>query len=303
MALLDTADVDGSETFSVQLGNASDITLDDAEAIGTISGVKAANVAATGKPTVTGTARVGETLTASASDIADDDGLTNATFAWQWIADDADIAEATEATYTLTSAEMGKTVKVRATFTDDRGTEETVLSDATATVTTAYTCMAPNLAGRTEVWTGTLTVATVEIGGTVFGYGFNRIPDGGGNYGVLSDTSFDFGGTSYTIASVVRVIPPSPIPGLVVMLDKSLPDTEQNMLWLHVCGDTFDLASVSVNHAQPQLTETRDTGGPTPASTGPRRPRFHWRCRQPPPASRWEMRRCARVRTRRSPSG
>ena len=173
MALLDTADVDGAETFSVQLGNASDITLDDEEAIGTISGVKAANAPATGKPTVTGTARVGETLTASASDIADDDGLANAAFAWQWIANDADIARATGATYTLMSAEVGKTVKVRATFTDDRGAEETVLSDATAAVTTAYTCTAPNLAGRTEVWTGTLTVATVERGGAVIGYGFN----------------------------------------------------------------------------------------------------------------------------------
>ena len=248
VALLDTADVDGTETFSVQLSNASGITLDDAEAIGTISGVKAANVAATGQPTITGTARVDEMLTASASDIADDDGLTNATFAWQWIADDADIAGATEATYTLTSAEVGKTVKVRATFTDDRGTEETVLSDATAAVTTAYTCTTPNLAGRTEVWTGTLTVATVEIEGTGFGYGFNRMPHGGGNYGVLSDTSFDFGGTSYTIASVVLAIAPSPIPGLVVMLDRPLPDTEQKMLRLHVCGDTFDLASVGVNH-------------------------------------------------------
>ena len=137
VALLDTADVDGTETFSVQLGNASDISLDDAEAIGTISGVKAANVPATGKPTVTGTARVGETLTASASDIADDDGLANATFAWQWIADDADIAGATEATYTLTSVEVGETVKVRAIFTDDRGAEETALSDATAAVEAA----------------------------------------------------------------------------------------------------------------------------------------------------------------------
>ena len=245
MALLDSADVDGSETFSVQLGNASDISLDDAEAIGTISGVKAANVPATGKPTVTGTARVGETLTASASDIADDDGLANAAFAWQWIADDADIAGATGATYTLMSAEVGKTVKVRATFTDDRGAEETVLSDATAAVTTAYTCTAPNLAGRTEVWTGTLTVATVERGGAVIGYGFNGESNG---YGMLSDTSFDFGGTSYAITAVVRAIAPSPIPALVVMLDKSLPDTERKMLRLHVCGDTFDLASVSVNH-------------------------------------------------------
>ena len=247
VALLDTADVDGAETFSVQLGNASDITLDDAEAIGTISGVKAANAPATGKPTVTGTARVGETLTASASDIADDDGLANAAFAWQWIANDADIAGATGATYTLMSAEVGKTVKVRATFTDDRDTEETVLSDATAAVTPAYTCTAPNLAGRTEVWTGTLTVATVERGGAVIGYGFNRGPNAYGIFGMLSDTSFDFGGTSYAITAVVRAIAPSPIPALVVMLDKSLPDTERKMLRLHVCGDTFDLASVSVN--------------------------------------------------------
>ena len=68
----------------------------------------AANSAPTGLPTISGTAHVGETLTASASGIADADGFANATFAWQWIANDgtsdADIAGATEATYTLTSA-------------------------------------------------------------------------------------------------------------------------------------------------------------------------------------------------------
>ena len=53
------------------------------------------------------------------------------------LANDADIAGATEANYTLMSAEVGKTVKVRATFTDDRGAEETVLSDATAAVEAA----------------------------------------------------------------------------------------------------------------------------------------------------------------------
>ena len=207
---------------------------------------------ATGLPTISGTARVGETLTASSTGISDVDGLTNATFAWQWIANDGtadtDIVGATAETYTLTSAEVGKTLKVRATFTDDRGTEETVLSDATAAVTTAYTCTAPNLAGRTEVWTGTMAVETVESGGSVIGYGFNQGPDGGGIYGALSDTSFDFGGSSYTIDSVVLAIRPSPVPGLVVMLDKPLPDTERKRLRLHVCGDTFDLASVSDNY-------------------------------------------------------
>ena len=211
----------------------------------------ASNAAPVGLPTVSGTPEVGETLTASSAGVTDTDGLANATYAWQWIANDGtadtDIAGGTAKTYTLTSDEVGKTIKVRATFTDDRGTEETVLSDATAAVTTAYTCTTPNLAGRTEVWTGTLTVATAEIGGTVYGHGFSREPSGGGDYGVLSDTSFDFGGTSYVITAVVRAIAPSRIPGLVVMLDKSLPDTERDMLRLHVCGDTFDLASVDVN--------------------------------------------------------
>ena len=98
----------------------------------------AANTAPTGLPTITGTAQVGETLTASASEVVDADGLTNAVFAWRWIANDgsadAEIADATGSTYTLTTAEAGKTIKARATFTDDGGAEETLLSDATATV-------------------------------------------------------------------------------------------------------------------------------------------------------------------------
>lgn len=100
--------------------------------------VRAANIAPTGLPSISGTARVGETLTASASAVADKDGLSNATFAWQWIADDgtsdAEIAGATAETYTLTAAEAGKTVKVRVTFTDDGGREETLVSEATAQV-------------------------------------------------------------------------------------------------------------------------------------------------------------------------
>ena len=43
------------------------------------------NSSATGKPAVTGTAQVGETLAADTRDIADGDGLVNATFACQWV--------------------------------------------------------------------------------------------------------------------------------------------------------------------------------------------------------------------------
>ena len=92
------------------------------------------NSPATGAPTISGTAQVGETLTASTSDIADADGLANATFSYQWLADDTAIEGATGATYTLTDVEEGKAIKVRVTFSDDAEHEEALTSAATAAI-------------------------------------------------------------------------------------------------------------------------------------------------------------------------
>ena len=92
----------------------------------------------TGVPTIAGTAWVGETLSASVSEITDADGLGGATFTYQWIRSDGttdtEIADATQASYTLVPTDQGKTIKVRATFTDDGGTEEALTSAATAVV-------------------------------------------------------------------------------------------------------------------------------------------------------------------------
>ena len=110
------------------------------------------NTPPTGLPTISGTARVGETLTASETGIADVDGLSGATFAWQWIANDgstdAEIAGATGATYALTASEVGKTVKVQVTFTDDGGTQETLVSAATGQVSAALTARFENVPER-----------------------------------------------------------------------------------------------------------------------------------------------------------
>ena len=95
------------------------------------------NSVATGAPAISGTVQVAQTLTASTSDISDSDGLTNPTFTYQWLADDADITDATGSTYTLAAADEGKTIKVRVSFTDDRGQQETLTSTATATVASA----------------------------------------------------------------------------------------------------------------------------------------------------------------------
>ena len=96
------------------------------------------NAPATGAPTISGTAQVGHTLTASISGIADADGLSGATFSYQWLSSrDTEIQGATSATYTLVAADEGKTIKVRVTFTDDANNEETLTSAATGAVAAA----------------------------------------------------------------------------------------------------------------------------------------------------------------------
>ena len=83
------------------------------------------NNRATGAPTIAGTARAGRTLAAITSDIADADGMDGATFRYQWVSNDGstdtDISGATDFYYRLTDDEVGKTIKVRVSFTDDRG--------------------------------------------------------------------------------------------------------------------------------------------------------------------------------------
>ena len=83
------------------------------------------NSPATGAPTISGTAQVGETLTANTSGVADGDGLSNVQYEYQWLADDAEIAGATSLTYALSAADEGKAIKVEVSFTDDAGNEET----------------------------------------------------------------------------------------------------------------------------------------------------------------------------------
>ena len=96
------------------------------------------NTPATGAPTISGTAQVGEELTASTSDIADTDGMTNAAFSYQWIRSDGaggtDITDATDSSYTLVDADEGKTIKVKVSFADDEGNDESLTSAATAAV-------------------------------------------------------------------------------------------------------------------------------------------------------------------------
>ena len=123
------------------------------------------NTPATGVPTISGTVQVDETLTADASGIDDADGLTNVSYSYQWLADDADIQDATGSTYTLTDDDVGKAISVRATFTDNAGNEESLTSGATAEVEArpnSPATGAPTISGTAQV-RETLTADTSPI--------------------------------------------------------------------------------------------------------------------------------------------
>ena len=152
-------------SFTDDAANAESLT-----SAATATVAAAPNSPATGAPVISGTAEVGKTLTADTSDIADADGLSGATFTYQWIANDGsadtDIQDATDSTYTLVADDEGNTVKVRVSFTDDAGTVETLTSTATNSVAArpnSAATGAPTINGTVQVGE-TLTADTSGIG-------------------------------------------------------------------------------------------------------------------------------------------
>ena len=102
-----------------------------------MSRMDTANRRAAGAPIIRGTPLAGQTLTADTSGIEDPDGLTRVAFNYQWLFSaffagtaDTEIEDATASTYTLSADDQGKPIKVRVTFTDDAGNEETLTSVA-----------------------------------------------------------------------------------------------------------------------------------------------------------------------------
>ena len=127
------------------------------------------NTPATGAPTITGTAQVGQTLTAGTTAIVDADGLTSVSYTYQWIrvagGTETNISGATASTHTLVAADLGTTVKVTVSFTDDASNAETLTSAATAAVSAAPNTPAtgaPTITGTAQVGQ-TLTAGTTAI--------------------------------------------------------------------------------------------------------------------------------------------
>ena len=92
---------------------------------------------ATGAPTISDTTpQVGQTLTVGLGTISDEDGLTNATYSYQWlrVTNGIETQVGTGTSYTVVDSDAGGRLKVRAIFQDDNNNDESLESALTQPV-------------------------------------------------------------------------------------------------------------------------------------------------------------------------
>ena len=164
-------------------------------------------------PTISGTAQVGQTLTASAGTWT---GTQPITYAYQWRrcntsgASCADIA-ATGSSYAATSADVGSTLRVVVTATNSAGTA-TATSDPTAVVQSASSppvnTVLPTISGTAQdgqmltgspgSWTGTQPIT--------YAYQWRRCNTSGASCADISATGSSYVATSTDVGSTLRVV-------------------------------------------------------------------------------------------------
>ena len=217
------------------------------------------------KPSLSGTARVGQTLTAVTG--------SSGSFTYQWIRvdgmSDTNISGETSSTYTLAAGDLGKKVKVKVSFTVNsvnmERTSDAYPPHATIQPTTSGTT---DLAGRRQVWEGTLTVGAHVAGlrTEVAGYGWSS--QTGGLPQV--DDDIGLGTNSYRIGRFVLLYAQSgdlvdllaPPPGSLVFTligsddrrdsneaTAELTTAEKAALRLHVGSRTFDFSAANLLHS------------------------------------------------------
>ena len=92
------------------------------------------NDAPTGTPSLSGNALQGGTLTIEPSDLADADGINSATYAYTWYANGTAINGAVGNSFTLTQAQVGKTITASIAYTDYGGYSNAINTTASTTV-------------------------------------------------------------------------------------------------------------------------------------------------------------------------
>ena len=220
-------------------------TFEDQAVTNLLSGT---NAPAAGVPAVTApnAFRVPAVLGVDLSGITDADGTTNiassATYKWQRFAADGTTLDTdsigTDATYTLTDADAGKTLKVVVSFTDDASNSEGPLtSAATSAITAAATdCNAPTLTGGATFLGSARKVGVGIFGGGMF-YGFSKTLGSGS----LDNAAF----TSVTSKDYEIVSLGTSNGAVAIQLDQRLSAPDQSTLVMHICDQAYEFRTRS----------------------------------------------------------
>ena len=215
-----TATLAAGDGYAVGAPASASVTVEDDDA--------SANRPATGAPTISGTARVGETLAASTDGIEDEDGLADAAFAHQWLRDGAAVADATGSTHALSDADEGARMSVRVSFADDAGHAESRTSAATAAVAPAEPAVEPG------IWLH--DASAQEDGGTLtFRVALDRTPSAPVSADYRTEDVTALAGEDYTAANGRLTIPAGRTRGTVsvaILADEEEEGAEYLLMWL-----------------------------------------------------------------------
>jgi Ca2+-binding RTX toxin-like protein len=165
----------------------------------------------TGNVTVTGTATQNQVLTAT-NTLADVDGLGTVSYQWQSSTDGSNwsaITGATASSLTLSEAQVGKQVRVNASYTDDHGTLESNASNATTAIANVNDALSGNVTvtgtmTQNQTLTATHTLADADGLGTVT-YQWQSSTNGTTWNAISGATAISFKLTEAQVGKQVRV--------------------------------------------------------------------------------------------------
>lgn len=121
----------------------------------------------TGAVTISGTVAVGQTLTANVGTVDDEDGL--GAISYQWMRGGVAISSATNASYTLGSADIGAEITVQISFTDAHGTDESLTSDVVFLQEAAQNIVGTSANERLTGASGNDTISGLDGNDTLIG--------------------------------------------------------------------------------------------------------------------------------------
>ena len=200
--------------------------------------LKVLNRPAQGRPSISGTPKLGETLTADTSGITDPDGIPDdAVFTYQWVSFDVvvvrDIAGATGPSYTITRDREGDVLGVRVGFADSRGFDESVTSGPVVSPQSG------------DLWVAALTVGrNAALNQNGFGDDFAG--------GALTDATFSHAGKDYTFNSISV----DSNGALLLLLGPELTELDANLLDFYVRVHPFHFSHRSGSESSLNLNDS-----------------------------------------------